>query len=117
LEINHSASQKDYVDWKYKILKTITKGAPKLRRINDNRIAYRFFTRCLPEITDLFRTFYRDGKKSIPDKLDINVLSLAVWYMDDGSKNRNTVYLNTQQFIPLDQLKLQSIKGEVWDKF
>ena len=112
MEVNHSANQKDYVDWKYKILKTITKSAPKLRNGNGNRVAYRFYTKCLPEITDLFRTFYKNGKKFIPDKFNINELSLAVWFMDDGSKSRNALYLNTQQFTHLDQVKLQKLLKE-----
>jgi hypothetical protein len=112
LEINHSANQKDYVDWKYKILKTVTKSRPKLRNGNGGRIAYRFYTKCSPEITDLFRTFYKNGKKFIPDRLGISELSLAVWFMDDGSKSRNTLYLNTQQFAHADQIKLQNLLKE-----
>ncbi len=115
MEINHSAKQKDYVNWKYKILKTITKSGPKLRNGNGNRIAYRFYTKCLPEITDLFRAFYKNGKKFIPDEFEINRLSLAVWFMDDGSKSRNALYLNTQQFSHFDQIKLQSLLKEKFD--
>ena len=115
LEINHSASQKDYVDWKYKILKTITKNGPKLRNGNGGRVAYRFYTRCLPEITNLFKTFYRNGRKLIPDKFDIDELSLAVWFMDDGSRSRNALYLNTQQFSHLDQIKLQNLLKKKFD--
>jgi hypothetical protein len=112
LEINHSASQKDYVDWKYKILKTITKSGPKIRNGNGGRIAYRFYTKCLPELTNLFGIFYKNGKKVIPDEFEINELSLAVWFMDDGSKSRNAVYLNTQQFTHLEQIKLQKLLKE-----
>jgi hypothetical protein len=45
LEINHSFVAKDYVDWKYSILKNISKNPPKIRKGNGNRICYRFFTR------------------------------------------------------------------------
>ena len=109
LEVNHSANQKDYVDWKYSVLRSIVKSEPKLRNGNGFRVAYRFYTRCLPEITDLFRYFYKDGKKIIPDNLEINPFSLAVWYMDDGSRSGGSVYLNTQQFSIEDQVKLQNL--------
>lgn len=109
LEVNHSVKQKDYVDWKYFILQSIVKSKPKLRKSNNKRIAYRFYTRCLSEITDLFQIFYKDGKKIVPKNLEINLFSLAVWYMDDGSKSGKSIYLNSQQFSDLDQIKLQKI--------
>jgi len=34
LEVNHSANQRDYVDWKYSILRSIVKSGPKLRKGN-----------------------------------------------------------------------------------
>ncbi|KKU16482.1 MAG: hypothetical protein UX24_C0009G0014, partial [Candidatus Giovannonibacteria bacterium GW2011_GWB1_45_9b] len=109
LEVNHSIKQKDYVDWKYSVLQSIVKNGPKLRNGNGNRIACRFYTCCSPEITDLFRYFYKDRKKIIPDDLQINPFSLAVWYMDDGSKSGDSIYLNTQQFSIEDQNKLQKL--------
>jgi len=109
LEVNHSANQKDYVDWKYSVLQSIVKSGPKLRNGNGNRVACRFYTRCHQEITDLFRIFYKDGKKIIPDDLKINPFGLAVWYMDDGSRSGGSVYLNTQQFLIEDQNKLQKL--------
>ena len=63
LEVNHSSKQKDYVDWKYQELASIVKSGPKMRKGNGQRIAYRFFTQCLPEITELYETFYQNGKK------------------------------------------------------
>ena len=109
LEVNHSANQKDYVDWKYSVLQSIVKSEPKLRNGNGLRVACRFYTRCLPEITDLFKDFYKDGKKIIPHNLEINPFSLAVWYMDDGSRSGGSIYLNTQQFLIEDQKKLQKL--------
>ena len=109
LEVNHSATQKDYVDWKYSILQSVVKSRPKLRNGNGNRIAYRFFTCCSSEITDLFRYFYKDGKKIIPTDLEINPFSLAVWFMDDGSRSGGSLYLNTQQFLVKDQIVLQKL--------
>lgn len=110
LEVNHSLSQKDYVDWKYEMLQTFCKSGPKSRKGNGTRIAYRFNTRQHPEITELYNSFYTEGKKSIPDDLVLDPLMLAVWFMDDGSLCRESdVYLNTQQFVRHDQECLQAM--------
>ena len=107
LEINHSFRQKEYVDWKYASLKEICASPPKIRKGNGNRIAYRFYTKQLPEITKLYALFYREKNKIIPDNLKIDEISLAVWYMDDGGRcGSSNYYLNTQQFSPSDQQKL-----------
>jgi hypothetical protein len=98
LEINHNFASKDYVDWKYEHLKVLVKTPPKWRDGNKGRIAYRFTTRSLPGITRFYEKFYQDGKKIIPRGLKLNPLAMAVWFMDDGSKTYNALYLNTQQF-------------------
>src|SRR3989344_4816217 len=84
LEINHSFSQKEYVDWKFEKLKGICNSAPKQREGNGGRVAYRFYTKQHPELTGIYNTFYKNGKKIIPDNF----------------------YLNTQQFTMENQVKL-----------
>ena len=107
LEINHSLKAKDYVNWKFKHLKRICISSPKERNTNDGRIAYRFFTRQHKDITALYRLFYRNRRKVIPRNIHLDPLSIAVWYMDDGSKSRSSdIYLNSQQFAQNDQRML-----------
>lgn len=104
LEINHAYSQKEYVDWKYNALKSLCASPPVLRHGNGTRLAYRFTTRQHPELTKLFKLFYKNKKKRIPKTLVLNPILLAVWFMDDGSKCRmRDVYFNTQQFSIEDQ--------------
>ncbi len=105
LEINHSIKAKAYVDWKYDVLKNICVSPPKERKSGEEeRRAYRFFTKQHPDITALLHTFYKNGRKTIPRDLQLNPLILAVWFMDDGSKSRkHDVYLNTQQFSMKEQ--------------
>jgi hypothetical protein len=106
LEVNHSITQKEYVEWKYDLLKNLTRSGPKSRNGNGNRVAYRFFTKQHPEFTKTMGLFYKDKKKCIPD-LELDPMMLAVWYMDDGSRcDKSNVYLNTQQFLKEDQYKL-----------
>jgi hypothetical protein len=107
LEINHSIKAKAYVDYKFKQLKRICKSKPKKRTINEGRIAYRFFTKQDKELTILYNLFYKNKRKIIPKNLKFSPMSIAIWYMDDGSKSREKdVYLNTQQFSLLDQKRL-----------
>jgi len=106
LEVNHSITQKEYVEWKYDLLKDLVRSGPKERFGKGTRIAYRFFTKQHPEFTKTMDLFYKNKKKCIPD-LILDPMSLAVWFMDDGSRcSENDVYLNTQQFSKDDQYKL-----------
>ncbi len=97
LEVNHCFHQKNYVDWKYRHLMEFVRTPPSRREGNGGRVAYRFVTRALPELTPYYRLFYAGGRKTIPN-VTLTPLALAVWFMDDGCKSRSAVYLNTQQF-------------------
>lgn len=97
LEINHCAAQKNYVDWKFSVLRDLVRTPPKMRLGNGKRQAYRFTTLSLPVLTPYYRAFYAGDRKGIPE-VTLTPLALAVWFMDDGSKTYRTVYLNTQQF-------------------
>ena len=113
LEINHSYSQREYVEWKYEMLKNVVRGVPRLRKSNGARLAYRFYTRAFPEVTELYQCFYQNGIKVIP-KVELDSVMLAIWYMDDGSRCRSSdVYLNTQQFSVEDQKKILTMLKEI----
>src|SRR6266516_2031837 len=113
LEINHSFHQRSYVDWKYRHLADLVRTPPKARRSNGTRIAYRFVTRSLPELTPYYRLFYGTGRKRIPE-LELSELTLAVWFMDDGCRLRNAVYLNTQQYDRTSQLRVLRLLRDQW---
>lgn len=112
LEVNHSWHQQVYVEWKYRQLADLVSTPPKLRRGNGGRTACRFVTRSLPALTPYYNLFYATGKKEAPH-LELSPLSLAVWFMDDGCKSRNAVYLNTQQFdLSSQQTLLQQLHDQ-----
>jgi len=113
LEINHSSHQRSYVDWKFRHLADLVRTPPKARRSNGKRIAYRFVTRSLPQLTPYYRLFYGTGRKRIPE-LTLSELSLAVWFMDDGCRSRNAGYLNTQQYDETSQRRLLRLLREQW---
>ena len=115
LEINHSIKQREYVEWKYNELKDIVSTKPHRRFGNAGRIAYRFTTKSLPQLTEIYRKFYFAGKKIIPNNLTIHHLSLAIWFMDDGCKSYRAIYLNTQKFSTVEQTKLLSLLRQQFD--
>jgi LAGLIDADG DNA endonuclease family len=113
LEINHSAGQSGYVDWKYRQLADLVSTPPRIRRGNGGRVACRFVTRSLPALTPYFRLFYGAGKKRAPE-VELSPRSLAVWFMDDGCRSRSAVYLNTQQFDWQSQQRLLRGLRDQW---
>ncbi len=113
LEVNHSIHQRDYVDWKYLALENLVRTPPSLRRGNGSRFAYRFTTLSLPELTPIHDAFY-DGRKKIVPPLELDSIALGVWFMDDGSRSRSSVYFNTQQFSNDDQLRLMRMLQDQW---
>ena len=109
LEINHSIKQQKYVEWKYQKLNNLVGSLPRSRKGKGTRIAYRFYTKQHPELTKLLHQFYQNGKKIFPEKLILDPIMLAIWYMDDGSQCRSSdVYLNTQQFDNISQQRIIS---------
>ena len=56
--------------------------------------------------------FYRDRRKVIPQDLRLTPLSMAVWFMDDGSRKSRQcrgLYLNTQSFLSSEVRLLQEV--------
>jgi hypothetical protein len=113
LEINHSVRQQTYVDWKFGHLAELVSTSPKQRAGNGGRTAYRFVTRSLPELTPYYRLFYSEGRKVAPE-VALTPLAMAVWMMDDGSRSRRALYLNTQQFDVASQHRLLRLLEEQW---
>ena len=120
--VSHSESQKNYVFWKYEKLKRFVKTAPwreeRVYHKDKNRKTYswRFQTLSNNAFTELWKTFYPNGKKIIPDNLvsllKNSPLALAVWLMDDGNRNHEAVFINTQSFTFDEQYKLSKVLKE-----
>jgi hypothetical protein len=64
-------------------------------------------------LTPFYEAFYLGGFKVVP-KIEITALSLATWFMDDGSKSHRAIYLNTQQFDLGSQMRLLDMLLEQW---
>ena len=117
LRIDHAVAQKDYVFWKYGILKGLTNQAPHELHDRDNRTGevfarWYFATRALPQLEFYFQLFYKNGRKVIREELIDHFshpLSFATLLMDDGYKRNDcdALRLSTDCFSYEEHLVLQ----------
>ncbi len=117
LRIHHGWKQKDLVFWKYRVLKNIVSCPP--RRIvcwknpknGEDYHSWYFHTRTLLGLREIYKMFYPDGAKILPQNiLDLlTPVSLAVWLMDDGCNDRNSLVLNTHNFSRIENKRLQEV--------
>ena len=116
LKIEHSIAQSAYVDWKFHEWREWVRTPPK-RRIRRNRIGtdsmnVGFTTLSHVEFEEFRRRYYEGRRKVVPQDLELSALSMAVWFMDDGSRKSNQcrgLYLNTQSFTELEVELLRSV--------
>ena len=116
LKIEHSLIQKAYVDWKYQEWRDWVRTPPKTRvrrnRLGTSSMNVGFSTLSHPELEEFRVMFYRDHRKEIPQNLELTPLSMAVWFMDDGSRKSSQcrgLYLNTQSFSSAEVAFLQMV--------
>ena len=83
LRFSHCAAQVGYADWKASLFANL--GSSRHVREQDGVVQFDF--QPLPELADLRRSVYVDGKKVLDDNYlkGLTPLSLALWYMDDAS--------------------------------
>lgn len=122
--VSHGEREKDYVFWKYEKFRRFVRTPPwrEERTYHKDRSrklgSWRFQTLTNDAFSELYQTFYPNGKKVIPKNiaslLADRPLSLAVWVMDDGNRNHNAVFLNTQYFSIPEQQKLMSVLTELY---
>lgn len=83
--VKQAEKNKDYIFWLYNQLKLICFSSPKQRKDNGQWYFRSSFSQNLCEWQD---KFYKNNCKIIPDdigKVLISPLSVAIWYMDDGT--------------------------------
>ena len=108
--VHHGEKQKDYVYWKYQLLKDLVSQEPReIRWRNEkrslNEVSWFFHTKTLKNFGIIHEVFYKNGKKIFPKEI-LPIFSdamLAVWFMDDGSNNGNNLTLNIHSFSTEDQ--------------
>ena len=107
LSIRHALKNKDYVEWKYQLLKSKFNVTLPYYVSNNGYGAYELRTKTYRFIKLYRKVIYGTGRKKISNFKLLNKLTplgLAIWYMDDGhlsQKKRdgkvhaNTLYINT----------------------
>lgn len=104
-----------YLLWKFKELEAtgLFNSPPRLRdrkprRGRDWRSWYMGSVYC-PVMTEYHKVFYPEGRKIVPPEVfdRLQDLSLAVWYMDDG-----TLFLNSQGYLRLRLYTQAFTRGE-----
>lgn len=113
VQIEQSHKQKEYLDWKFQELRSLAyPGEPACvkrfdKRTNEIYISYRFWLR------QYFRPWrellYPDNTKVFPENLVISPLSLAVWYMDDGSLGNGISIISAEGFSDISQRNIQKM--------
>ncbi|OHA92836.1 MAG: hypothetical protein A2W51_01395 [Candidatus Zambryskibacteria bacterium RIFCSPHIGHO2_02_39_10] len=110
LRVHHGDKQKEYVWWKYKMLKDLVSKEPREiswlnKKRNLKEVSWYFHTKSLKNFGIIHEIFYKNGVKKFPTEI-LPIFSdqmLAVWYMDDGSNNGGDITLNTHSFSFEDQ--------------
>ena len=111
--VHHGLKQKEYVLWKYEILKDfVLKGPREISWTNPKRdlleTSLYFHSKSLKELGILYHYFYQNGKKILPENIFkiLNPRMLAIWFMDDGSNTGESFTLNTHSFSKEDHVRI-----------
>ncbi|MEK6938111.1 MAG: hypothetical protein AABX04_03630 [Nanoarchaeota archaeon] len=117
--VEHSEKQKEYLYWKYDLLKEFTLSEPK-RDLRKNRkdATYSFTTFAHPVFNYYYNLFYTHNRKEVSTKVleQLTPLSLAVWTCDDGSycKSIKDLILCTNSFSLKEHQLMQRYFKRKW---
>lgn len=126
-KIEHGLKQKEYVEWKYKILKPWVFTPPKISyRYRENGEKYEkswwFRTLRHPYLTEIYKEFYKgkeskNRKKIIPKDLKkyMTPLVLSIWIMDDGCYSKRKIDISTYCFSLVEICFLQECLKNVFN--
>lgn len=110
LKVEHSMSQIDYVEWLYGCFKPLIPGRIYRRLRHGRHTHCGFRTYSLGTFRFLGKQFYREKKKVMPKIIGnlLNPLSVATWFMDDGSmkSNKHRTYLFHTYSFSKSELKI-----------
>jgi Holliday junction resolvase RusA-like endonuclease len=112
LKIEHGVAQQEYVTWLYEEFKEWVRSEPYVRARPDGRVFTGFTTYSHSALRFYGHQFYDRKKKKVPALIHklLTPLSVAVWYMDDGSRKsakHKTYIIHTYGFVRRDLENLQ----------
>ena len=94
LKISHCEKQKEYIEYKQNLLKNNCSEVKKYylyddRRKNPNYFQYTIYTKSSLDLNKYYENWYKPNKQIFKEDLyKLEPLGLAIWYMDDGYKNK-----------------------------
>lgn len=119
--VHHGLKQKEYVLWKYNILREfVSKGPKKISWVNPKRnlheVSCYFHTISMEELGILYHYFYKNRVKILPEDIFeiLNPHMIAIWFMDDGSNTKEGFTLNTHSLERKDQVKIVNFLKETF---
>lgn len=92
LKVEHSDEQSDYAEWLFEVFRNLCEQTELYRRVrSDGRVSVGFTTLTTGSFRFYGQQFYVDKKKRIPPLVHklLTPLSVAIWFMDDGSRKSN----------------------------
>jgi DNA-directed RNA polymerase subunit beta' len=115
----HCEAQLDYLEFKADVLRDFSNRDVRgynagFDGFNNGQQMCEWGTLAQPSFTDLYRDFYKDGKKKVPESVtsSLSPLAVAIWYQDDGSlthgNGQRTIRLHTGAFDEEDRRRLIS---------
>ena len=116
LKIEHSSAQAACVDWKHEGWRHWVRTPPRARvrrnRLGTSSTNIGFSTLSHVELERFRSRFYQDHRTVVPADLELTPLSMAVSFMDDGSRKSSQcrgLYLHTQSFTSAEVALLQAV--------
>lgn len=106
LRIEHSVRQASYVEWKYQRLQRLCVSPPRYLAKHGS---VRFGTVGHPRLSVMRQVWYPDRKR-IPSTFRLTPESLAIWFMDDGTRHEGTVDISVYS---MTQSDIQRLRGQL----
>jgi intein/homing endonuclease len=98
IEICHKKEHEKYIDYTLQCLGDIAGNKQKIRIGGYGYPIVPAKTKANRSIKELFTEWYTTGKKQVPKGIKLSPISLAFWYMDDGSLAHWKNQLDRAQF-------------------
>lgn len=81
----HSSKYKEYVEWLAQIFSSLGLEYGEIRkRIHKNTKSYTYTSRAYPELIDIRKRWYPNGKKIVPRDIKLTPIITRQWYIGDG---------------------------------
>lgn len=106
LRVEHKSAHWEYVEWKFSLLRRICLNESQYVPTHSS---LRFGSVGHPDLLQMRKQWYH-SRKQIPQDLVLTPLMLAIWFMDDGTRHRDTIDISVHNF---SDENLQSLRSQL----